>query len=117
MISVFRGAYILIVLTALFLAVPGSAGATAAPAETRVRIITGGELASQFVAGVSVVDIGSRGATLTCEVDGAGPVEFPLDYSAILPDPVTGDARSFILAGLVAGVAVRFLGLLLRLGR
>lgn len=115
--AVFKGACILAVLLALLLIAPTAAGASAAPAATSVYTITGAELASQLVAGVSGIEIGSRGATVTCEPEGAPPVQFPVDYSAVVQNPVTGGAGSFLLIGLGLGVAVRFLGLLLRLAR
>lgn len=106
----------LLLLGAILLAIPQTAYATETHVSTDVQTVSGIALAEQLVRGVSGVELGGNGATVTVDVDGQA-VRMPVDYSRLLGGE--GDFGAGPMLLLLAGVTLflRFLGLLLRLGR
>ncbi len=96
--------------------VPASAWAAESAAETRVYTVTGAQIASQVASGLSSLDIGSGATTITVDIEGT-PTQIPVTYSSVLDADANRGLTSFALLGLAAGAVLKFLGLLLRLGR
>lgn len=114
-IRVWRGAWALTAALVLMLAAPHIALADGVPVETRVVTVSGVALVSQLARDLARVDVGSQGATFTVDVEGS-PAQIPVSYATAFQGNAGGDIASFVLVGLALGAALKFLGLLLRLG-
>jgi|GEM_PF-6222709 len=95
------------------------AGGSTQPISRSVTTVSGAEAVSTMIEQFEGAEFGSSAATVTLDVDGTStPVV--IEYAGLMGETDDGEGGGlmrFGALGVAAGVFVKFLGLLMRLGR